>query len=932
MASLVLAAFAAVPAAAVQDATGALAGRVLDADGRGMTGATVLVASDALLADLAASTDARGAYRVAFLPVGIYRVEVRALGYRGVVYEGVRVGLGATTGLPPSVLAPAPVAMEPLRVDARRPAIDPTSTAIAAELSAAELERLPAGRDFASFLSLLPLANESFYDDPVNVAGATGLENAYYIDGVNVTDLYRGRAFTSLPFDVVEAVQVVQGGYAAEYGHALGGIINVVTRSASSSAGASAFAYWSGDGVAASARPEPGVAARTDAADYDVGFSVGGPLLAGRLAAFAAYNPTFSRADVGLAGLGVEEETATHHVFATRLDWRAGRAWDVALSVFGDPSTGRVVSPPSGTVRLLNPDPILSRHRDGGVNASLHATWRGGGDLLLRGSLSRHSGREDVEGATELGRSEPASIDRTGAPQIVLSGGNATDQRIRSARTGVRVSAETRLGAHVLKGGLEYQDNRLDVRIEENPGQIIRTAADRWEVTFFRQDVTVRNRVATAYVQDSWTPVRQVTVNAGLRWDGQYLIDQGGGVGQRLTDQIQPRVGVVYRPDAGARHKLFAHAGRFYQQLPLYWSTLALAGFDQRQEVFLSDPLAGGAPDSVTVFATPDEIRGGVDGLRGEHHDELVAGWEAAVGDRTGVALRGVRRVLRRSVTSAFRPDGAFTGGNPGFGPLDHLPRSTRTFEALEASVRHRGARHALLASYVLSRNEGNYPGLLAADAGGLRGGSFGPNNDMLTYFPAQAENADGPLPNDRPHVFKLLGSVDAWGGLGFGTTLVVASGTPLSEFGRVPGGFNTPLFLAPRGSEGRTPALWDLSFRVRYDWSGAGGAAGSGVVGGAGGSGVAGGAGGAGGAAGWIPAGRVVLDLLHVGNPQSAVRVDQRRFNAARGSPFATYEQIVANQVGEREAFGAEIGYQPPFTVRLGVEVGVGRALARSP
>ncbi|MEN8376302.1 MAG: TonB-dependent receptor [Gemmatimonadota bacterium] len=893
---LLAAAVGSTPVAA-QVASGAVSGRVVDADGRGVAGASVLVASDALLGTREAHTDALGAFRLADLPVGTYRVEIRALGRRGVVYEGVPVELGATAALPVARLEVAAVPLAPLEVSVDATGIDPYSTATSTTLAARDLERLPAGRDYASLVALLPHANQSFYGDPVNVAGATGLENAYYIDGVNVTDLYRGRTFTALPFDVVEAVQVVEGGYSAKYGQALGGIVNVVTRSGLAEPGLSGFAYWSGDDVSATPRPEPGVAARTDRVDYDLALSLGAALLPGRLAGFAAYNPTFRRADVGLTGLGMEEEEETRHVFATRLDWRPAEAWDVALSVFGDPSSRRVVSPPSGTVRLVNPDPILSDHRDGGVNASLHATWRARPGLSLRGSLSRHGGREDIEGATELGRTEPAFIDRTGAPQIVLSGGNATDQRIRSARTGARVSAELALGRHSLEAGAEFQDNRLEVRIEENPGQIIRVADARYEVTFFRQDVTVRNRVATLYLQDSWSPLDALTVNAGLRWDGQYLIDQEGDVGQRLTDQLQPRLGVIYRPGSGERHKLFAHAGRFYQQLPLYWSTLALAGFDQRQEFHSVDPRDGGAPDSVTVFAEPDEIRGGVDGLEGEHHDEYVAGYEAVVARGTSLTLRGVHRRLRRSITAAFRPDGTFAGGNPGFGPLDHLPRSTREYDALELTLRRRGARHSLLASYVLSRNRGNYPGLLAADAGGLRGGSFGPNNNMATYFPVQQENADGPLPNHRPHVLKLLGSVDVGAGFGVGTTLAVTSGTPVSEFGRVPGGFNTPLFLAPRGSEGRTPTTWDLGLRLRYAWAARRGGA-----------------------------GRVILDLLHLGNPQDAVRIDQRRFNASRGSPFGTFDQIVANQVGERSAFGSEIGFQPPFTVRLGLEVGVGR------
>ena len=900
------AAFVAPTTAVGQDVTGGIAGSVVDPAGNALGFATIGVSSLVLPGGRTVATDARGGFRIAALPAGAYRLEIRALGYRGLVYEDLRVHPGETATLPDAVLEVAAVPIEPLVVEARRALLDLTRTAISSTLSAAELERLPSGRDYASFLALLPHANESPHGDPINIAGATGLENAVFVDGVQVTDLYRGRTSTSLPFDMVEAVQVVQGGYAAEYGQALGGIVNVVTRRGSARPSAAAFGAWTGDALAADARPVPGVTGRDAASAYDAGLRLAGPLFSGVLRASLAYDVAVARADIALSGLGPEEERSTSHRFSTRLDWRPAPEWDLAVSVFGDPSDKRVVSPPSGTVRLVNPDPILSRHREGGTNASVHATRTSPSGLLLEASVARHGGREDIEPATALGRAEPARIDRTDAPRIVLSGGNAADQRIRSARTSARLSVERPVGTHRLKSGLEFQDNRLDVRHAEDPGQIIRTAADRWEAVTFLQDVTVRNRVLSAYVQDSWDATRSLTVNAGLRWDGQFLIDQTGAVGQRLIDQVQPRFGLVYRPGGSGRDKVFAHAGRFYQQLPLYWSTLALAGFDQRIEFFSMDPVDGGAPDSATVFARAGEIRGGVDGLDGEYHDEFVVGYERAVGEATSVSVRGIRRDLGRSVTSAFRPDRTFSGGNPGYGPLDHLPPSRREYTAFEATARHRGQRVSGLASYVWSRNEGNYPGLLAADAGGLRGGSFGPNNDMGSYFPVQAANAAGPLPNDRPHVFKAFASADAWSGLGIGASLVVSSGTPVSEFGRVPGGFNTPLFLAPRGSEGRTPTVWDLGVRVRYGFGGAGATRPFGS------------------STPRAPRAILVVDFLHIGNPQAAVRIDQRRYNAARGSAFASYEDVVANQVGERDAFGSEIGFQEPFQVRVAVEVGI--------
>jgi hypothetical protein len=874
-----------------QAVTGEISGRVLAADGTPLAGVGVTATGAERQDERSTLTDRRGAFRFPTLPVGRYSVRLDRIGHQGVVYTGVEVDLGRTSWLGEIILPIAAVALDPLTVEVGGSRFDPTRAAVGATLSASEFRQLPTGRDYKSIIQLLPHANASFLGDPVNVAGSTGLENAYHVEGVDVTDVYRGRGGTTLPYNFVEAVELKVGGYEAEYGGALGGIVNVVTRSGTNDLQVSGFGYLTGSGLSASPAPVPGVQERAGIDELDLGVSVAGPVVRDRVWFFTAYNPTFVRENVRLPEFALQEASLTRHVFAAKLDWRVSPRADLALAVFGDPTSERRVAPPSGGVQLQNPDPILSRHAEGGVNASLRGTVRIREKLVLEGSLSHHQGREDVEGATELGRREPVFLDRRNPPRILLSGGHRDDQELTSARTSVKVKATLSAGGHTIAGGLQYQDIRLDALNREDPGQVIRSADSLYEAAFFNQDFTVRSRVVSVFFQDSWAVTDRLRVLPGLRWDGQYLIDQNGAVGQRIVDQFQPRLGFTYLVGRERRHKIFGHVGRFYQQLALFWSTLGLAGTDQRQEFFSQDPRSSSeVPDSVRVFADPAQIRGGVEDLEGEHQDELVLGYEAALGRAFTVGVRGIHRWLRASVTAAFQPDGELSGGNPGRGPLSHLPASKRTYSALELTLGvHRPGLRAT-ASYVLSRSHGNYPGLFAADAGGLRGGSFGPNNNQLTYFPVQQVNSEGLLPNDRTHVFKLFGAYELGFGLTVGTSVVAQAGTPLSEFGRVPSGFNTPLFLEPRGSEGRSPAVWNLDLRLTYD----------------------------------LPRnlpGRLILDVLHIGNPQEAVRFDQRRFNGARGSPFDSFEQLVNNQVGERPAFGTPIGFQPPFTIRLGLE-----------
>jgi outer membrane receptor protein involved in Fe transport len=87
----------------------------------------------------------------------------------------------------------------------------------------------------------------------------------------------------------------------------------------------------------------------------------------------------------------------------------------------------------------------------------------------------------------------------------------------------------------------------------------------------------VHNRVLTAYGQDGWRLGDRLTLNYGLRWDAEYLIRPNGKLGQRFTDQWQPRVGFIYQLGTPGSQKLFGSYARFYEQFPLQ---LAQAYYD----------------------------------------------------------------------------------------------------------------------------------------------------------------------------------------------------------------------------------------------------------------------------------------------------------------------------------------------------------------
>ena len=274
-----------------------------------------------------------------------------------------------------------------------------------------------------------------------------------------------------------------------------------------------------------------------------------------------------------------------------------------------------------------------------------------------------------------------------------------------------------------------------------------------------------------------------------------------------------------------------------------------------------------------------------VEGLRGEHFDEVVVGYERALPHRMTFGVRGVARSVREAIGVGFYryfiepPD----FGNPGRGELSWLPPYTRDYRALELTLERSAAgKLGFLVSYVYSRNHGNYGGLYAADQRWAA-----PQNYFSLQLEDQAINSTGLLPNDRTHALKLVSTWAATEDLSIGAFFSAMSGTPLNELGATWFVYR-PMFLVERGSAGRTPTLWDLNLRVTYNLQRLFRAASA-------------------------PEVRLIADLQHVGSPRKAVDYDQQRFWSVDGD---------GSQGTPNLGFGQTIAYQEPMSLRLGLQI----------
>jgi len=169
-----------------------LEGWVTDAKGEPILNANVIVTSPTMLGIRGASTNADGYFHVLAVPTGVYFVKISHAAYVPGNVKDIRVPLGGTARIGKVKLDEKTVALGEVVVTSERPAIDPQSTTNGRNLRDKELQPLPLQRDHRQIANLLPQATVNYLQDGLSIEGSTGLENKYFIQGIDVTDALLG--------------------------------------------------------------------------------------------------------------------------------------------------------------------------------------------------------------------------------------------------------------------------------------------------------------------------------------------------------------------------------------------------------------------------------------------------------------------------------------------------------------------------------------------------------------------------------------------------------------------------------------------------------------------------------------------------------------------------------------------------------------------
>lgn len=207
--------------AATAGTTGKIAGRVTDADGNPLVGATVMVVGTSF----GAMTDPNGEYFIINLQPGTYDLQARMVGMGEQTKQGASVLVDMTTRMD-FVLNPEAVGSTVITVTDQRGMILRDVTSSVSVVSREEIRTMPV----AGIADVVNQQAGAIDDGQLHLRGGRGGEVAYVVDGVTQVDPNGNAADQSLPLSAVAETSVITGGFGAEYGNAQSGIINVVTR------------------------------------------------------------------------------------------------------------------------------------------------------------------------------------------------------------------------------------------------------------------------------------------------------------------------------------------------------------------------------------------------------------------------------------------------------------------------------------------------------------------------------------------------------------------------------------------------------------------------------------------------------------------------------------------------------------------------------
>lgn len=851
---------------ASQALTGMLIATVKDADGGMLVGARATLTSRALMGGpvTAVSSDV-GQLRFPALAPGLYVVDIALRGFTPYHEEGVRIAAGGTiertvllglAGLAESVVVEGAGA----RIDARDPGL---STRVERDVQAAIPTRRTSMFDMIRAApGVSPTSPSSGRETTVSAFGSGTNENQFLFDGTNFTCPCNGVARAEPGIDFIQEVHVQSVGASAEYGNMQGAVINVITRQGSDRFLYDASYYVQSAGLTSRAARLPYLGAGGSTSGYertrfrDGTSTLGGPAIRNRVWFFAGYQHLRDYDSQPGTDPATPRKYEQDKVFA-KLTWRLTPTLRLEQSLhheFGfNPDRPTIVTPFEAIPR---------RHISVPAMTFGHLTHTASANTVWDVRVGRFVYTQDDQSPGD----DPLTSSRFDRVTGVTRGAPPRIGSVAISRTTIKATLShfrpAFLGAgHLWKGGVQVERGEhhatavipTGVRFVDNNGRPFQAISTN------PSNLGGASLTTSAFLSDAITVGARLTVSAGLRFDHSRAISQdlhAVNAQGRPTETIvpglddvyawnivSPRLGATLKLSADGRTVLRASYGRFSQGVltgelepfhpgatPTTTRAFVDATGDYTRVVSVVDPTANLRLDRDTRAPLTDEYSVGVD---------------REVGRSLGVAVAYVRKEGRHFIgwtdvggqyaeASQSLPDGRSvpvfrltnTPAERRF-LLTNQPGYSLAYNGLVmvAEKRRSHGWHAL-GSYTWSRASGLQASSGSTAAGAQVSTVSPPNPIVFGRDPNDLTNARGRLPNDRPHMFRTMGSIEIpKTGVSFAANLQYFSGKPwaASTSLTLPQG-DVRVLLEPRGARRlSSQTLLDLRLSRAISFRGAG-------------------------------------------------------------------------------------------------------------
>lgn len=200
--------------------TGKIAGKVVDSKtNEAIPGVNIVVEST----KLGAPTDFNGNYFILNVPPGTYTLRASAIGYHSVAVTDVKVSVDLTTTIDFKLTEATVQLNQEVVIVAQRPIVQKDLTSTSSKVSADQIKAFPV-EDVAGLINLQAGVVEGHF------RGGRSGEVLYLIDGIPVTDSYSGGAGVTVENQAIQELEVISGTFNAEYGQAMSGVVNQITK------------------------------------------------------------------------------------------------------------------------------------------------------------------------------------------------------------------------------------------------------------------------------------------------------------------------------------------------------------------------------------------------------------------------------------------------------------------------------------------------------------------------------------------------------------------------------------------------------------------------------------------------------------------------------------------------------------------------------